>query len=55
MNYVFFYLSLLFGFITVILTNPIPHYIIKHPNLIDIYVDDKNNKYKYRLKYIKNK
>lgn len=46
----------LFGFIlgilTVVINNPLPHYIIKLPNLNDSYIDIIGNRYKYKLIYI---
>jgi len=48
----FFFIPFLIGIITVIVTNPIPHYIIKTPTLYDTYKDENNNNYKYELKYI---
>jgi len=47
-----FLIPFLIGIITVIITNPLPHYIIKTPTLYDTYTDDNNNNYKYELKYI---
>ena len=48
MNIIMFIL----GGLTVILSNPLPHYIIKLPNLDDTYRDNNNKLYKYKLKFI---
>ena len=45
-------LSFILGIVTVVINNPLPHYIIKLPNLDDTYIDTKGNRYKYKLIYI---
>lgn len=40
------------GILTVVINNPLPHYIIKLPNLNDSYIDTIGNRYKYKLIYI---
>lgn len=47
-----FKFSILLGILTVLITNPPPHYIVKTPNLVDIYKDNNNIYYKYELKNI---
>lgn len=44
--------SILLGILTVLITNPHPHYIVITPNLVDIYKDNNNIFYKYELKNI---
>ena len=52
MKYIYFYISFIFGILTVLFENPGKHYIVKEPNLNDTYIDDNNIPYKYKLKYI---
>jgi hypothetical protein len=45
-------ISFILGILTVVINNPLPHYIIKLPNLVDTYIDEIGNRYKYKLIYI---
>ena len=51
-EFVLFFISFLIGIIITLTTNLPPHYIVKLPNVNDIYKDNNNRLYKYRLKYI---
>tara|TARA_Y100000389_G_C17178934_1_gene372983 strand:+ start:235 stop:420 length:186 start_codon:yes stop_codon:yes gene_type:complete len=44
--------AFILGILTVVINNPLPHYIIKLPNLNDSYIDTIGNRYKYKLVYI---
>lgn len=54
MNYYLFILGFFLGFITINIFNPLPHFIIKTPNLSDTYVDSNGKIYKYKLNILKN-
>lgn len=45
-------IAFVLGSLTTLLTNKPPYYIVKIPNLKDIYKDNTNNIYKYKLKFI---
>tara|TARA_B100000575_G_C23108420_1_gene639976 strand:- start:923 stop:1108 length:186 start_codon:yes stop_codon:yes gene_type:complete len=44
--------AFILGILTVVINNPLPHYIIKLPNLNDTYIDNVGKRYKYKLVYI---
>ena len=52
LNNICFSFSFIFGILFVLSNINVPIYIFKKPNLYDIYRDDNNKLYKYRLKYI---
>ena len=48
-NIIYVLFSFLLGLMLTIITNPPPYYILKLPNITDIYIDDNYKKYKYKL------
>lgn len=53
-NNICFSFSFIYGILFVLYNIKLPIIILKKPNLNDIYRDDNNTLYKYKLKYISN-